>query len=101
MCITFRRPIKTENWARETGGHVRPEADSSTAARMLFDDPRPRGRSLYGCNPHIVVLRHKRRPLNRHPEALGAPLCAPSHRKSATADLRILIPTSGKPEVGG
>jgi hypothetical protein len=49
----------------------------------------------------IVVLRHKRRPLNRHPEALGARLCAPSHRRSATADLRILNPTSGKPEVGG
>jgi hypothetical protein len=39
--------------------------------------------------------------LNRHPEALGARLCAPSHRRSATADLRILNPTSGKPEVGG
>jgi len=26
--------------------------------------------------------------LNRHPEALGAPLCATSHRKSASADLR-------------
>ena len=49
----------------------------------------------------IVVLRHKRRPLNRHPEALGARLCAPSHRKSAVADLRILNLTSGKPEVSG
>src|ERR1700730_13468827 len=39
MCITFRRPIKTENWAHETGGYVRPEADSCTAARMLFQDP--------------------------------------------------------------
>jgi hypothetical protein len=39
MCITFRRPIKTENWAHETGGYARSEADSCTAARMLFDDP--------------------------------------------------------------
>src|ERR1700730_18085484 len=34
MCITFRRPIKTENWARETGGYVRPEADS---CQHLYD----------------------------------------------------------------
>jgi hypothetical protein len=26
----------------------------------------------------LIVLRHKRRLLNRHPEALGARLCAPS-----------------------
>src|SRR5580704_14906814 len=64
-----------------------------TRAFMAFPEPmqdiRRRGETAIAeARLWTALMRHKRHPLNRHPEELGAPL--------ALED-----PTSGKPEVGG
>jgi hypothetical protein len=72
--------------------------NASRRVRQPFKDRR----RLRPESTSKVILSHKRRPLNRHPEELGALLCAPSviaSRLQPTCALK--NPTSGKPEVGG